>query len=125
MSVEDEKMIQNYSMEEIFDKIEKALNENSKPIEGLNVIYQYDLSGEDGATYQLHLSDGKAKVEKSALAKADCTLQMSVNDFKEMLMGSLSGTAAFMSGKLKVKGNIGLAMKMENILRQYDVSQYW
>ncbi|MBA4495552.1 SCP2 sterol-binding domain-containing protein [Paenactinomyces guangxiensis] len=117
-------MMENYSTEEIFQKIEQALNENAKPVEGMNVIYQYDLSGDDGATYQLHLSGGQAKVEKGSPAEADCTLQISVNDFKEMLLGNISGTAAFMSGKLKIKGNIGLAMKLENILRQYDVKQY-
>ncbi|SEN19470.1 SCP2 sterol-binding domain-containing protein [Lihuaxuella thermophila] len=117
-------MTKDYSVKEIFDKIEQALNENPKPIEGINAIYQYDLSGDDGGTYQLHLSGGEAKVYDDSPNQADCTLQMSVNDFKEMLMGNLSGTAAFMSGKLKVKGNIGLAMKLENLLRQYDVNQY-
>jgi putative sterol carrier protein len=117
-------MTKDLSVGEIFDKIEKALNENPKPIEGINAIYQYDLSGDDGATYQLHLSGGEAKVHQGSPGQADCTLQISVNDFKEMLLGNLSGTAAFMSGKLKVKGNIGLAMKLENLLRQYDVNQY-
>ncbi|MGA9173790.1 MAG: SCP2 sterol-binding domain-containing protein [Thermoactinomyces sp.] len=49
---------------------------------------------------------------------------MSAEDFKDLLSGNLSGTAAFMTGKLKVKGNIGLALKLENILRQYDTGQY-
>jgi putative sterol carrier protein len=111
-------------LDEIFQLIEKALNENPKPVQDLNVVYQYDLSGDEGATYQLHLSGGKAKVEKGASAKADCTLQMSADDFKDLLSGNLSGTAAFMTGKLKVKGNIGLALKLENILRQYDTGQY-
>lgn len=117
-------MVKDYGIEEIFQEIEKVLNENPKPIAGITAIYQYDLSGEDGGTYQLHLSEGKAKVEKETPAEADCTLQMSVNDFKEMLLGNLSGTAAFMSGKLKIKGNISQAMKLENLLRQYDISQY-
>ncbi|GGE15248.1 hypothetical protein GCM10011571_16010 [Marinithermofilum abyssi] len=117
-------MTNEWRTEEVFQEIEKKLNEDPKPIEGMKAVYQYDLSGEDGATYQLHLADGTAKVEKGSPAEADCTLQMDAEDFKEMLLGNLNGTAAFMSGKLKIKGNIGMAMKLENVLRSYDVSQY-
>ncbi|MBA4543564.1 MULTISPECIES: SCP2 sterol-binding domain-containing protein [Thermoactinomyces] len=117
-------MTKAISVDEIFQLVEKALKDNPKPVQDLNVVYQFDLSGDDGGTYQLHLNNGTAKVEKGASAKADCILQMSVDNFKELLLGNLSGTAAFMTGKLKVKGNIGLALKLENILRQYDPSQY-
>ena len=118
------KSIDDYTLEEAWEKIETALNENPKPIEGMNNVYQFDISGEDGGSYQLHLADNQAKVEKGTPSEADCTLQMALSDFKEMLLGKLNGTAAFMSGRLKVKGNIGLAMKMENILRQYDVKEH-
>ncbi|MFC4767121.1 SCP2 sterol-binding domain-containing protein [Effusibacillus consociatus] len=117
-------MIKNSNANEIFQEIEKVMNENPKPFEGMNAIYQYDLSGDDGGTYQLHLSEGKAKVEKGAPSESDCTLQMSVDNFKAFFLGNLNGTVAFMTGKLKIKGNIGMAMKLENLLRQYDLSQY-
>lgn len=118
------KDFKDYTMEEAFQKIEEVLNKEPGPIQGIQAVYQYDLSGEGGGTFQLHLSDGKAKVEKGEVATADCTLQMSVDDFRDLLLGNLNGTAAFMSGKLKVKGNLGLAMKLENVLRQYDVKKY-
>jgi putative sterol carrier protein len=41
-----------------------------------------------------------------------------------MLLGRLNATTAFMTGKLKVKGNMGKAMKLQTILGKYDVSQY-
>ena len=118
------KDLKDYTLDEVFQKVEEVLNKNSDPIQGIQAVYQYDISGEGGGTYQLHLSDGKAKVEKGEATDADCTLQMSIDDFRDLLLGNLSGTAAFMAGKLKVKGNLGLAMKMENLLRQFDVKQY-
>lgn len=47
---------------EVFQEIEKRINENPKPVEGIESVYQFELSGDDGATYQLHLSNGNAKV---------------------------------------------------------------
>jgi putative sterol carrier protein len=110
----------NYTTQEVFQEIEKRLKENPKPIEGMKAVYQFDLSGDDGAVYQLHLADGAAKVEQGEAATADCTIQMTAADFKDMLLGNLNPTAAFMSGKLKVKGNLGLAMKLQNVLGQYE-----
>lgn len=110
----------NYTTQEVFQEIEKRLKENPKLIEGMKAVYQFDLSGDDGAVYQLHLADGAAKVEQGEAATADCTIQMTAADFKDMLLGNLNPTAAFMSGKLKVKGNLGLAMKLQNVLGQYE-----
>ncbi|WP_077614400.1 SCP2 sterol-binding domain-containing protein [Caenibacillus caldisaponilyticus] len=117
------KSLEDYTLEEAGQKIEQVLNENPKPIEGLNAIYQYDITDEN-QSFQLHLADGKAKVEFGAPQKADCILQISFADFKKLLLGELSGTVAFMTGKLKIKGDIGKAIKMENVLRQYNVKQY-
>lgn len=118
------KDLKDYTLDEVFQKVEEVLNKEPGPIQGIQAVYQYEITDEGGGTYQLHLSDGKAKVEKGESANADCTLQMSLGDFRDLLLGNLNGTAAFMAGKLKVKGNLGLAMKLENVLRQYDVRQY-
>jgi putative sterol carrier protein len=42
---------------------------------------------------------------------------MADTDFVDLATGKLDGTAAFMSGKLKIKGDMGLAMKLQSILR--------
>jgi len=42
---------------------------------------------------------------------------MAASDFLDLVDGKLDGTMAFMSGKLKVKGDMGLAMKLQNVLR--------
>jgi putative sterol carrier protein len=118
------KTLDDYSLEEAMQKIEEALNQNTTPIEGLDVIYQYDITGDEAETYQLHLKNGTAKVVKGAENKADCVLSLSLENFRQMLIGKLNGTAAFMSGKLKIKGDIGKAIKMEGILRQYNVNDY-
>ena len=48
-----------------------------------------------------------------------CTLKMSLKNFNEFLVGSLGGTVGFMTGKLKIEGDLTLAMKLETLLKQF------
>ena len=48
---------------------------------------------------------------------ADCTIKMDVSDFADLIEGKLDGMSAFMTGKLKSEGDMGVAMKLQSILR--------
>lgn len=113
--------IKEYSLAFLMQKIESVLNANPEPIHGFNAIYQFDIDGGESEKYQLHFQYGNATIKKEAEISADCTLQMSLENFHLFLLGKLNGTMAFMTGKLKIKGDIGKAMKIENILRQYSL----
>lgn len=104
---------------EIWSEIERIMNENPEPILNLTAVYQYDLQGEAEETYQLHLANGSARVIREQFTEPDCTLKMKPSTFKKLLTGTLNSTAAFMTGKLKVKGNMGLALKLDSILSKY------
>ena len=47
---------------------------------------------------------------------ADCTLRMDFGDFSDMIAGKLDGMTAFMTGKLKVEGDMGNAMQLQGVL---------
>ena len=47
---------------------------------------------------------------------ATCTVGCTMSDFESMLSGDLAATTAFMSGKLKIDGDMGIAMKLQNLL---------
>jgi putative sterol carrier protein len=113
--------LNNYSVDEIWNRIQEAMSQNPEPILGLNIIYQFDLIDEEDRTYQLQLWDGEAQVKNDHFTEPGCTLKMKTPHFKDLLLGRLSGAAAFMTGRLKVKGNMGLALKLDHILSQYDV----
>jgi putative sterol carrier protein len=101
------------------------MNENPEPHKDSHVTYQFNVTGEnENVSYQLQLNHGKATVNKSETAEPDCTLTLSAENFKRLLLGKLNGTAAFMTGKLKVKGSLGYALKLQNILGQYEVDSY-
>jgi putative sterol carrier protein len=48
---------------------------------------------------------------------ADCTIKMDFGDFADLIGGKLDGMTAFMTGKLKIEGDMGVAMKLQTILR--------
>ncbi|MBO0589580.1 SCP2 sterol-binding domain-containing protein [Sporosarcina sp. E16_8] len=108
------------TMTAIWLEIDERLNGEPDPIKGMTLTYSFNLSGEDGGLYGLTLADGKAVTITGDPGEVDCALTMSVKDFKKLLAGNLNSTAAFMMGKLKVKGTIGLALKLEGLLKQYS-----
>ncbi|GAB5388603.1 MAG: SCP2 sterol-binding domain-containing protein [Alphaproteobacteria bacterium] len=75
---------------------------------------KFDL-GDDGAL----LLDGTAQpptVTTDADGDAETTLRMSADSLQGMINGTLNPTMAFMTGKLKVDGNMGVAMKLSSLL---------
>ncbi|WHY73025.1 SCP2 sterol-binding domain-containing protein [Fictibacillus enclensis] len=114
------KAMEDLTVKETVKKIEDVINDNPGPIEGVQAVYQYDIPDED-YSFQLHLKDGKAEVKEEYTERGDCTIIISYPNFKKMLLGKLNGTAAFMMGKLKVKGDIGKALKVEALLGQYNM----
>ncbi len=102
---------------EIFTEINSRLEANPAKIAGMNAAYAFDLAGDDGGAYHINLADGKGEAGPGAPENPNITISMKDTDFVDLATGSLDGTAAFMSGKLKIKGDMGLAMKLQGILR--------
>jgi putative sterol carrier protein len=79
---------------------------------GTNAVIQYDISGEGGGTWHAVIKDGTCTVAEGAGTNPALTLSMSAQDWLDMTSGKQSGQMLFMSGKLKLKGDMGLAMKL-------------
>ena len=78
--------------------------------------YRFDLSGPTGGTWIIDLKKGGTNGVRQADEQGQCTITMSDNDFVSLVSGSLNPTQAFMSGKLKVKGDMNLAMKLTQVV---------
>lgn len=112
-------------LDEIWVRIEKVMNENSELHKDLHVTYHFKIkNGDELKCYQLQLCHGEVTVEQGGSEDPDCTLILPIESFTKMLLGNLNGTAAFMTGKLKVNGNLGLALKLKSLLGEYDVKAY-
>jgi putative sterol carrier protein len=84
---------------------------------GLNATIQYDITGDQAGTWHAVIKDGTCAVNGGAAASPSLTLTMSSQDWLDMLAGKLTGQMAFMSGKLKLKGDMGLAMKVGSLFQ--------
>jgi putative sterol carrier protein len=65
-------------------------------------------------------SDGVIVINGSSIsttdAPADCTIKLSLSDFEDLISGDLSPTSAFMSGKIKIEGDMSVAMALQSLL---------
>jgi putative sterol carrier protein len=83
---------------------------------GLGGTLKFDF-GDPGSVF----IDGKSSpnsVTDGAGKDADCTITLTLETFEKMVKGELDGTSAFMQGKLRVAGDMGLAMKLGPILQK-------
>jgi putative sterol carrier protein len=84
--------------------------------QGLKAVIQYDITGPGGCTYHVGIADGQCAVREGRAAEPpNLTLMMSDQDWLDMLAGKLSGQVAFMSGKLKHKGDMSLLMRLPGL----------
>ena len=84
---------------------------------GTNATIQYDIGGDGGGTWNAVIKDATCAVSSGPAANPNLTLQMAAQDWLDMLSGKQSGQMLFMSGKLKVKGDMGLAMKLGSMFQ--------
>jgi putative sterol carrier protein len=96
-----------------FDALEGKLGAKPAAIAGMDCVYQFRVGGD---AYNVTLKDGKASVAVGEVPSPNCTLTMAEGDFLDMVSGKLNGQMAFLTGKLKVSGDMGLALKLGSFL---------
>lgn len=97
----------------------KKMNENPEHIKDQkDRVFQVNL--EESGPIQIILKDGQVSVAEETVLDPDVTLKLSDGNFSKLLKDDLNTTMAFMTGKLKVDGQMGLAMKFQEILKKYQ-----
>jgi putative sterol carrier protein len=106
-------MAQATSIAEVFKEMPNRFN--AAAAKGLKAVYQFDLTGAGGNKYNVAIDDAKVAVAEGAHASPNITITMAASDYLDMVNGKLNPQMAFMSGKLKIAGDMGLAMKMQQL----------
>ena len=102
----------------MFKAIGKRIN--AETVKKVQASYRFDITPDGGGSstsYIIDLRSGEGEVKSASKTdKADCTLALTDSDFVALMTGKLNPQAAFMKGKLKVKGNIMLAQKLSALM---------
>ena len=84
---------------------------------GLDKKIQIHLTGDDGGSWWLKIKDGKAESGKGEIEEPDLTLTAGSTDYVQIVTGKLDGASAFMSGRLRVKGDMPLAVRFGTLFK--------
>ena len=79
---------------------------------GMNNSYVFDVDG--AGQWTVRVNDGQVKVNEG-VEQADVTISASADTFERIANGQQNPTTAYMTGKLKVKGDMGAAMKLQKL----------
>ena len=104
------------SCKQAFDMMPTRFNKEAA--KGLNAIYQFDLSGDGGGKWHVIINNDSCQVKEGPAASPSITISMTAQDYLDMLSGKLNGQMAFMTGKLRIAGDMGLALRMQTLFQQ-------
>ena len=100
------------SAKEFFDTL--GSNVDAEKAAGINASYLFDVTG--AGTWKVDVRDGSGvQVTEGGDDEADCTITVADDDFTRLAAGELNPMTAYMTGKLKVKGDMGAAMKLQKL----------
>lgn len=100
-------------------ELAERMNQDPGPISALNAVYHFQIKDLEKMV-QVLFHDGSVQVSEAAADSPDCTLIMSESNLLKLLRDDLNATLSFMTGSLKVEGKLGLALKLQEILKQYQ-----
>ena len=77
-------------------------------------IVQFNLAGEGGGSWFMEVKDGKCEVKQGTASSPKATVNTDATTWVGVNTGTVNGMQAFMTGKIKVQGNMGELMKLNN-----------
>ena len=77
-------------------------------------LIQLVLNGDGGGNWVIDVSEGQCAVREETLPNPNVQVAMEATHFVSLIQGQLNPLQAFMSGKIKVSGNVGHLMQMMN-----------
>ena len=98
---------------DIFKEMPERFDANKA--KNANFAIQFDLSGDGGGQWYVKIADGKCDTGKGAIDDAKATIHMDATDYVKMTSGELNPMAAFMSGKVKVEGDLSSVMQLQSL----------
>jgi putative sterol carrier protein len=113
--MEEERAMPVQSPKEFIETVLPAKLSDPEKLKGIDVSLQFDITGEAGGKWVLLIKDRDAQVREGTVDDPRITLKMKDTDYVSLVNGDLSGQKAFMSGKLRFKGDMNTGMKLQRL----------
>jgi putative sterol carrier protein len=117
--------VEGFESSALFVQIGEQINglpqaDRQEQVKKVKGVFQFNIKNKEGkvATWTLDLKNGGGAMHKGTVAglKPDITLDIADSDFVDLSTGKAQGQKLFMSGKIKAKGAIMLATKLDTVL---------
>lgn len=105
----------DYTIEQLVRNHERAFR--PEVAEGVDAVIQYHLTGEEAGDWIITIREGKCSVAAGNAETPKMTLTADAQDFKDVLLGRVNGMQYFMQGRLKLAGDLNLAMKLTQFFK--------
>jgi putative sterol carrier protein len=99
------------SIQEIFEHMDEGFEPDKA--EGVNAIFQFNMTGDNGGQYWVKVADQQVDVHEGEHESPTMILTAAADDYIAVVNGDLNPMMAFMQGKIKVKGEMALALKLQ------------
>ena len=100
---------------DVFSRMPELFNPSAA--QGIDAVFQLNITGDGGGNWTALIKDGTCQIQEGSHENPSVSLDMSVDTWLAMVNKEISGMQAFMSGQLKVSGDIMLAQRIEQLFR--------
>lgn len=105
-------------MPETLQDLLKDLPERFDPAawEGEKVVLAFVVTGDHSGKWAARIDDGQLSVTEGPVDDADMTMTANERDFVALINGKLNPVSAFMQGRVRIDGDMSLAVKLQSLL---------
>jgi len=105
------------SVKDVFERhMPDRLKAKPDLVTKINAVYQFNISGPSGGQWAVDCATPGGAVSAGATGNARCTVNCTDADFLAIVNGRMNPQMAFMMGKLRIQGDMGLALKLAQLL---------
>ena len=105
------------NVKDVFERhMPEKLKNKPDVVSKINAVYQFNITGPGGGTWSVDCTQPGGRIQAGSAATPKCTVAAVDQDFLAIVNGKLNAQMAFMSGKIRIQGDMGLALKLQQIL---------
>ena len=98
------------------DHIPSRIGSNPDVAKAIDAAYTFHVDGDGGGVWTVDLRKADGWVTSGVIDDAGCVIHVAAEDFVGLATGTIPGPQLFMMGKLRIEGDMGLAMKLGQVL---------